>query len=88
MGVAAREPLGGRVRAPREDRAHALRDLGRDVAAAALVAEHLLEPPWKSACRARVAASEVSLDLDTLEPDQLTVEVEIDLSQDVLAVSR
>jgi hypothetical protein len=88
MGVAAREPLGGRVRAPREDRAHALRDLGRDVAAAALVAEHLLEPPLElGVAVARGALPEVHLDLHALHADELSVEIELDLPKHALAVS-
>jgi hypothetical protein len=72
-----------------EHRPDPLQQLGGDVVAAALGAERLLQLPLEVGMpRARVAASEVSLDLDTLEPDQLTVEVELDLSQDVLAVSR
>jgi hypothetical protein len=72
-----------------EHRPDPLQQLGRNVVAAALGTEHLLQLPLKvGMARARVAASEVPLDLDALEPDQLTVEVELDLSQDVFAVSR
>lgn len=72
-----------------EHRPDPLQQLGRDVVAAALGTEHLLQLPLEvgMAC-ARVAASEVPLDLHAVEPDQLTVEVELDLSQDMLAISR
>jgi hypothetical protein len=37
---------------------------------------------------AGMATAEMPLDLDALEPDELTVEVELDLSKHMFAVSR
>jgi hypothetical protein len=72
----------------REHRAHALQELGRCVVAPALGAKHLLQPALElGVVVARGAAPQVSLDLDVLHPDQLTVEVELDLAKHVLALS-
>jgi hypothetical protein len=64
-------------------------ELGRDVVAPALRAEHLLQPALEiGMASAGMAATQMPLDLDALEPDELPVEVELDLSKDVFAVSR
>jgi predicted HAD superfamily phosphohydrolase len=77
-----------RVRGP-EHRADPLEQLGRDVVAAALGAEHVLQLALEVGVpRARIATTEMALDLDALEPNELTVEVELDLSEHVFAVSR
>jgi hypothetical protein len=74
---------------PVQELAHPREELVRGIVAAALGPEHLLQlalevgvPPT------RVAPTEMPLDLDPLEPDQLPVEVELDLSKDAFAVSR
>ena len=72
-----------------EHRTDTLDQLGRDVVAATLGSKHLLQLPLEVRVpRTGVARSEMSLDLDVLEPNELTVEVQLDLSKDVFAVSR
>jgi hypothetical protein len=67
----------------------ALGELNGHVAAPALVSQHLLQPPLEvRVAAARVAAAEVALDLDALEPHELAVEIELDLPEDVFAISR
>jgi hypothetical protein len=64
-------------------------ELGRGVVAPAFRAEHLLQPALEiGMAPARMAATQMSLDLDALEPDELPIEVELDLSKHVFAVSR
>jgi hypothetical protein len=63
--------------------------LGRNLVAPALVAEHLLQPPLELGVPAAGGAfPQVPLDLHTLEADELPVEVELDLAQRVLAINR
>jgi hypothetical protein len=72
----------------REPRAQALDHLGRDVVAAAFRAEHLLEPALEvGVALARGALPEMHLDLHAFHADELSVEVELDLAEHVLAVS-
>jgi hypothetical protein len=53
-----------------------------------LRAEQLLEPALELRVpRAWVTALEVTLDLHALDAHELTVEVELDLAEDVLAIS-
>jgi hypothetical protein len=60
----------------------------RNRVAPALRAEHLLQPALElGVARAWVTALEVTLDLHALAAHELTVEVELDLTKDVLAVS-
>jgi hypothetical protein len=69
-------------------RAQALDDLGRDLVAAALGAEHLLEPALELGVPVTGGAlPEVHLDLHALHADELPVEVELDLPEHVRAVS-
>jgi hypothetical protein len=70
------------------DRADPLDERLGDLAAPALVAEHVLQPLLELgvACARRTLA-EVPLDLHALHAHELTVEVELDLAQDVLAIS-
>jgi hypothetical protein len=59
------------------------------VSAPALVSQHLLQAALEvGVTAARVAAAEVALDLHALESHELAVEVELDLPQDVFAISR
>jgi len=63
--------------------------VGRDVPTTALRAEDLFQLPLEVGVpAARVAATQVSLDLDVQRTDELTVEVELDLPQHVLTLSR
>jgi len=56
--------------------------------APALRAEHLLQPALElGVAGAWVTALEVTLDLHALDAHELTVEVELDLTKDVLAIS-
>jgi hypothetical protein len=65
-----------------------LQELRRDVVAAALGAQHLLQPALKlGVTAARGALPEMPLDLHALDADELPVEVELDLAEHVLAVS-
>ena len=57
--------------------------------ASALGAQHLLQAPLElGVAAARGALPEVPLDLHALHADELTIEVELDLAEHVLAVSR
>jgi len=70
-------------------RPYALEELDGDVVAAALGPEHLLEPALElGVAAAGGALPQVTLDVDALQPHELTVEVELDLAEHVLAVSR
>jgi hypothetical protein len=72
-----------------EHRPNPVEQLGWHIAATALVAEHLLQLALEVGMPgARIAAAEVLLDLDALQPHELTVEVKLDLSKHVFAVSR
>jgi hypothetical protein len=72
-----------------EQRPYPFQQVGRDVPATALRAEDLLQLPLEVGVpTAGVAATQVSLDLDVQRADELTVEVELDLLQHVLALSR
>jgi hypothetical protein len=72
-----------------DHRAEPLEEFGRDLVATTLGAEHLLELALEvGVTRARIARPKVLLDLDALNPHELTIEVQLDLSQHVLAVSR
>ena len=63
-------------------------EFGRYLVAPALGPKELLQPPLERGVPAAgVAAAKVLLDLDAHGSDELTVEVELDLAQDVLAVS-
>lgn len=83
-------PLGSR-RMPvrrREHGPHPIEELGRRVVAAALGPEHLLQPALElGVIVAPGAIPQVSLDLGALDRDQLTIEVELDLTQHPLALS-
>jgi len=75
---------------PRGDRdgADPLDERLGDVAASAFVAEHVLQTLLElGVAGARRALAEVPLDLHALHAHELTVEVELDLAQDVLAIS-
>jgi hypothetical protein len=72
----------------REHRADALHDLERHVVAAALRAKHLLEPALEFGVAVTGGAfPQVPLDLHALDANELPVEVELDLTQHVLAIS-
>jgi hypothetical protein len=72
-----------------EQRPYPFQQVRRDVPRTALRAEDLLQLPLEVGVPAAgVAATQVSLDLDVQRADQLTVEVELDLLQHVLALSR
>jgi hypothetical protein len=69
-------------------RADPLDERVRGRVAPALRAEHLLQPALElGVARAWVTTLEVALDLHALDAHELTVEVELDLAEDVLAVS-
>jgi hypothetical protein len=73
----------------RHHRAHSLDELRRDVVAPALGAEHLLQAPLEvGMAGARGAFPEVTLDLHALDAHELPVEIELDLAEHVLALSR
>jgi hypothetical protein len=70
------------------DRSDPLDERVRNRVASAFRAEHLLQPALElGVARAWVTALEVTLDLHALDAHELTVEVELDLAEDVLAVS-
>jgi hypothetical protein len=72
-----------------EEPADPVDELGRHFVAPAFRAKHLLQLALEvGMAPARIATAEVPLDLDALEPHELPVEVELDLSKDVLALSR
>jgi hypothetical protein len=72
-----------------EQRPYPVQQVRRDVPTTALRAEDLLQLPLEVGVPAAgVAATQVSLDLDVQRADELTVEVELDLLQHVLALSR
>jgi hypothetical protein len=72
-----------------EEQPDPLEQLRRDLAAPALGPEDLLQLELElGVSGARVAADEVLFDLRAQRTDELTVEVELDLLQHVLALSR
>jgi hypothetical protein len=72
-----------------EHRTDPIDQIRRDVPTPALVPEHLLQLALERGVpRARVAHAQMPLDLDALEPNELAVEVQLDLAQNVFAVSR
>ena len=73
---------------PGDRGADPLEQLGRDVVAAALRAQHLLQAALElGVAAARGAVPEMPLDLHALHANELTIEVELDLAEHVLAVS-
>jgi hypothetical protein len=82
------EPLALR-RFALEDHAHPLQDVRRDLVAAALGPEHLLQASLEIRVpRARPARNEVLLDLQAHAALELAVEVELEAAQDLLAINR
>jgi hypothetical protein len=72
----------------REHRADAFDDLLGDIVAAALRAEHLLQSALELGVPVtRGTLPEMPLDLHALQTDELAIEVELDLTEHVLAVS-
>jgi hypothetical protein len=88
-GVRSRETLRGRVGLTLEQRSDPFQHVRGDLPTTALRAEDLLQLPLEVGVPAAgVAATQVSLDLDAQRTDELTVEVELDLLQHVLTLSR
>jgi hypothetical protein len=89
--VADRTSGGGRLGASvhdHADRPDALDQLRRHLVTPTLRAEHLLQVSLEvGVAGTRGALPEVALDLHAIHAHELTVEVELDLAQDVLAVS-
>ena len=72
-----------------EHRLDALQDLRRDVVAAALRAQELLQALLeRRMVQARVAPRQMLVDLDAQGRLELAIEVELDLLQHVLAINR
>lgn len=73
----------------REHGAHPLQELDRDVVTPALRAHHLLQAALElGTAVARGAFPEVALDIHALHTDELSIEIELDLAEHVLAISR
>lgn len=88
-GFGPAKTLRGRVVLKLEQRPYPFQQVRRDVPASALRAKDLLQLPLEVGVPAAgVAATQVSLDLDVQGADELTVEVELDLLQHVLTLSR
>jgi hypothetical protein len=72
-----------------EQRTDPFEQLGRDLPASALGAQDALQLALElGMAAARVTATQVPLDLDAQSADELSIEVELDLLQHVLTVSR
>jgi hypothetical protein len=72
-----------------EQRSDPFQQVRGNLPTSALRAEDLLQLPLEVGVPAAgVAATQVSLDLDVQRTDELTVEVELDLLQHVLTLSR
>jgi hypothetical protein len=72
-----------------EQRPEPVDELGRNLVAPALGPQELLQPPLERGVPAAgVATAQVPLDLEAHGSDELTVEVELDLLQHMIAVSR